>query len=232
MESRTVPESARLYIVLFGAQGSGKGTQARLLQDRLGIPQVATGDLFRYNLRNETELGMLAKSYMDRGDLVPDDVTNAMVRERLSQEDAQSGAVLDGYPRNLVQARALDEMLAEDWNAEVTCAVYIDVSDDVLMRRITGRRICRQCQATYHVEFNPPKVPGVCDRCGGELYQREDDKDEEAIRRRLEIYMEETRPVIEFYRERGLLEEVDGEQSIEAVNESILDAVAEHGSVA
>jgi len=214
----------RRYIVLFGAQGSGKGTQARLLQDYFGIPQVATGDLFRYNLKNQTELGKLAKSYMERGELVPDEVTNAMVRERLSQSDARGGAILDGYPRNLAQAQALDEMLAE-WGGEVTQAIYIEVSEEELLRRLTGRRVCRECQATYHVVFNPPKEEGVCDRCGGELYQRNDDKDEAAIRRRLEIYMKETLPVIEYYRRRGLLTTVNGEQSIEAVNRDIVTAV-------
>ncbi|GAP61890.1 adenylate kinase [Ardenticatena maritima] len=216
--------ASRRYVILFGAQGSGKGTQARLLQEKLGIPQVATGDLFRYNLKNNTELGQLAKGYMDRGELVPDEVTNAMVRERLSREDAADGAILDGYPRNLNQARALDEMLAE-WGAEVTRAIYIDVSMDELMRRLTGRRVCRSCQATYHVVFKPPRQEGVCDVCGGELYQRDDDKDEAAIRRRLEIYQQETLPVIEYYRERGLLSEVSGEQPIEAVNADILKAI-------
>ncbi|RME11736.1 MAG: adenylate kinase [Ardenticatenia bacterium] len=216
--------ASRRYVILFGAQGSGKGTQARLLQEKLGIPQVATGDLFRYNLKNNTELGQLAKGYMDRGELVPDEVTNAMVRERLSREDAANGAILDGYPRNLNQARALDEMLAE-WNAEVTRAIYIDVSMDELMRRLTGRRVCRSCQATYHVVFKPPRQEGICDVCGGELYQRDDDKDEAAIRRRLEIYQQETLPVIEYYRERGLLSEVSGEQPIEAVNADILKAI-------
>lgn len=219
----------RRYIILFGAQGSGKGTQARLLQDRFGIPQVATGDLFRYNLKNQTELGKLAKSYMDRGELVPDEVTNAMVRERLSQPDAQQGAILDGYPRNLAQARALDKMLAE-WGDEVTRAIYIEVSEEELLRRLMGRRVCRECQATYHVVFNPPKQEGVCDRCGGPLYQRDDDKDEAAIRRRLEIYMQETLPVIDYYRQRGLLITVDGEQSIEAVNRAIVAAVQDDNS--
>ncbi len=214
----------RRYILLFGAQGSGKGTQARLLQDYFDIPQVATGDLFRYNLKNQTELGKLAKSYMERGELVPDEVTNAMVRERLSQPDAQEGAILDGYPRNLAQAQALDEMLAE-WGGEVTQAIYIEVSEEELLRRLTGRRVCRECQATYHVVFNPPKQEGVCDRCGGELYQRDDDKDEAAIRRRLEIYMKETLPVIEYYRQRGLLTTVNGEQSIGDVNREIVAAV-------
>lgn len=222
--------SLRQYIVLFGAQGSGKGTQARLLQDHLGIPQVATGDLFRYNLKNETELGQLAKQYMDKGELVPDEVTNQMVRKRLSQDDAQGGAILDGYPRNLAQAEALEAMLHEDYDEDVTSAIFIDVSEEELMRRLTGRRVCRDCQATYHVVFKPPKEAGVCDRCGGELYQRDDDKDEEAIRRRLEIYMEETQPVIDYYRAHDLLTEVDGEQDIVEVSKSILNVISGNGS--
>lgn len=216
--------SSGVYIVLFGAQGSGKGTQARLLQDEFGIPQVATGDLFRYNLKNQTELGGLAKSYMDRGELVPDDVTNAMVRDRFQKEDCHRGAVLDGYPRNIAQAQALDELLAES-NAAVRRAVYIQVGQPELMRRLTGRRVCRQCQASYHVVFNPPKVEGVCDRCAGEVYQRDDDKDEAALLRRLQIYFDETVPVIEYYHSRGVLTEVDGQQSIEQVYESIRAAI-------
>ena len=210
-----------LFIVLFGAQGSGKGTQARLLQDEFGVPQVATGDLFRHNLRNQTELGQLAQSYMDRGELVPDDVTNSMVEARLQLDDTAGGAIFDGYPRNIAQARALDQILARR-EAEINRAVFINVDHDTLMARLTGRRVCRNCQATYHVIFNPPAVEGVCDRCGGPLYQRDDDKDEDAIRRRLELYFEETMPVIDWYREEGLLTEVDGSQSIEDVHESIV----------
>lgn len=224
--------SSRQYIVLFGAQGSGKGTQARRLQEQLGIPQVATGDLFRYNLKNETELGQLAKQYMDKGELVPDEVTNQMVRKRLSQDDARRGAILDGYPRNLAQAEALEAMLRDDYSEDVTSAIFIDVSEDELMRRLTGRRVCRDCQATYHVVFKPPKEEAICDRCGGELYQRDDDKDEDAIRRRLEIYMEETQPVIDYYRQHGLLSEVDGEQDIKKVSKGILDVISGNGNSA
>lgn len=213
-----------VYIVLFGAQGSGKGTQARLLQDKFDIPQVATGDLFRYNIKNETELGRLAKSYMDRGELVPDEVTNAMVRDRFQQPDCRKGAILDGYPRNIAQAQALEEFLAET-GASVRRAIYINVASDELMRRLTGRRVCRQCQASYHVLFNPPQIEGVCDRCGGEVYQRDDDKDEAALHRRLQIYFDETMPVIEYYRARGVLTDVDGQQSIEAVHRAIVEAI-------
>lgn len=209
-----------LYIVLFGAQGSGKGTQARLIQDRFHIPQIATGDLFRHNLKNETELGKLAKGYMDQGELVPDSVTNAMVQDRLAQPDAQAGAVFDGYPRNTAQADALVEMLT-GMGAAITQAIYISVPEEELMRRLTGRRVCRSCQATYHIVFNPPAQEGICDRCGGPLYQRDDDKDEAAIRRRLQLYFDETMPVINWYRSRGLLAEVDGGQSIDTVQEAI-----------
>lgn len=213
-------ELSPLFIVLFGAQGSGKGTQARIIQDMLGVPQVATGDLFRHNLKNETDLGKLAKSYMDKGDLVPDSVTNDMVKDRLAQADAQAGAVLDGYPRNIAQAHALEGMLSEI-GTSIKCAIYIDVEHDELMRRLTGRRVCKVCQSTYHIVFNPPSQEGICDRCGGPLYQRDDDKDEAAIQRRLQLYFDETLPVIKWYEEKGLLGRVDGNQPIETVNEQI-----------
>lgn len=213
-----------LIIVLFGAQGSGKGTQARLIQELLKVPQVATGDLFRHNLKNNTELGKLAKGFMDKGDLVPDSVTNAMVQDRLSQEDAHGGVIFDGYPRNIAQAQALDEMLRA-MNTGVKQAIYMDVPEAELMRRLTGRWVCRVCQSTYHVVFNPPQVEGVCDRCGGELYQRDDDKDKEAIHRRLQLYFDETMPVIRWYEERGLLGKVNGDQPIEEVNARIKELI-------
>lgn len=212
--------SSPLYAVLFGALGSGKGTQARLLQDEFHIPQVATGDLFRHNLTHQTELGRLAKGYMDRGELVPDSVTNAMVEARLSQPDAAQGAIMDGYPRNTAQAQAFQELLGKR-GATLTRAINIVVPVEELMRRLTGRRVCRHCQATYHIVFNPPSVKGVCDRCGGPLYQRDDDQDEAAIQKRLEIYFKETLPVIEWYRQTGLLTEVRGEQPIEDVYAAI-----------
>ncbi len=216
----------RTYLILFGAQASGKGTQARMLQERFGIPQVATGDLFRTHKSQGTELGKLAQSYMDRGELVPDSVTVAMVEDRLSQPGASSGAILDGFPRNLAQAEALDGMLAK-WGTGVTAAVYIQLDRDRLMRRITGRRTCRNCQAVYNVESNPPKAEGVCDRCGGELVQRADDMDEAAVARRLELYFGQTTPVIDYYRAKGLLKEVDGDQGIEAVQATVRAALEE-----
>ncbi len=217
-------ESSPLFIVLFGAQGSGKGTQARLIQDQYRIPQIATGDLFRHNLKNETELGLLAKGYMDKGELVPDSVTNAMVRARLSHADAANGAVFDGFPRNTAQAQALDEMLA-GMGTRISRALYILVEEGELMRRLTGRRVCRNCQATYHIVFNPPQQDGHCDRCGGDLYQRADDQEEGTIRRRLELYFNETMPVIEWYRSRNLLMEVNGEQEIDEVRQMIFSSL-------
>ena len=212
------------YLILFGAQASGKGTQARMLQERFGIPQVATGDLFRMHLSQGTELGKLAKSYMDRGELVPDSVTVAMVQDRLLQPDAAKGVILDGFPRNLAQAESLDQMLAK-WGAGVAAAVYLLLARDELMKRITGRRTCKQCQAVYHVMFNPPQVEGVCDRCGGEVIQRADDADEAAVARRLDIYFEQTTPVIEYYRGKRLLKEIDGSLGIEQVQAATLVAI-------
>jgi len=214
----------RTYLVLFGAQGSGKGTQARLLQDKLDLPQVATGDLFRMHLGQGTELGKLAKSYMDRGELVPDSVTVAMVEERLSQPDAAKGAILDGFPRNLAQAEALDAMLAQ-WNTGISAALYLELAHDDLMKRIMGRRTCKGCQAAYHVEFNPPQVEGVCDTCGGEVVQRADDADKAAVARRLQLYFEKTTPVVDYYRGKNVLKQVDGGLSIEAVQSAMLKAI-------
>jgi adenylate kinase len=214
----------RTYLILFGAQGSGKGTQARLLQDKLGVPQVATGDLFRMHLSQGTELGKLAKSYMDRGELVPDSVTVSMVEERLAQPDAAKGAIMDGFPRNLAQAQALDALL-ENRGRGISAAVYIKLERDELMKRITGRRTCKNCQAVYHVQFNPTKVEGVCDKCGGQVIQRADDADEAAVARRLDIYFEQTTPVIEYYGGKKVLTELDGNQSIDAVGKAMLPVI-------
>jgi len=212
-----------LYIVLLGAPGAGKGTQARMLSEELGIAHIASGDLFREHLNNQTELGRLAKGYMDRGELVPDDVTIRMVMERLERPDCEKGAILDGFPRTVAQARALDEELSAR-GRRVSVAPYIKVGEEALVARLSGRWICRKCQATYHTLFNPPKQPGVCDLCGGELYQRSDDT-EETVRRRLQVYFEQTLPLIDYYRERGVLVEIDGEQDIPSVYRDLLAAV-------
>ncbi len=217
---------ARTFIVFLGPPGSGKGTQAKILEKKLGLPQVATGDLFRYNLKNKTELGLLAKSYMDAGELVPDEVTIRMVEDRLSREDCAPGAILDGFPRNLQQAVALDQMLAPYGGVTVTPLFQVD--DEVVVERISGRRICRNCGAVYHVQFNPPKQPGVFDVCGGELYQREDDRPE-TVKRRLYVYYKQTAPLIGYYFAKGLLEEIDASQPVDQVTAALLAVLAKHG---
>jgi adenylate kinase len=214
-----------LYIVLLGAPGAGKGTQANLLSKELGLPHISSGDLFREHLSQETKLGKMAKSYIDRGELVPDDVTIAMVMDRLAQPDCQEGAILDGFPRTLAQAQALDKALAERRH-RISVAPYIRVSEETLLARLAGRWTCRQCGAVYHELFNPPKVAGVCDRCGGELYQREDDTPE-TQRKRIDVYMEQTRPVIDYYRDAGILCEIDGEQDVKGVYQALKDAIKE-----
>lgn len=214
------------YIILLGPPASGKGTQAARLEDKLEIPHVASGDLFRYNLKNETELGLKAKTYMDKGELVPDDVTIAMVLDRLSREDCDDGALLDGFPRTIPQAEALDEALAEEGES-IDLVLNIQVPEDVLIKRVTGRRLCRQCGASYHLEYKPPEEPGVCDKCGGELYQRDDDTKETA-RKRLEVYREQTQPLVDYYSDKDLLVNIDGDQSIDEVTESLLEAIEKH----
>lgn len=212
-----------MYVVLLGPPGAGKGTQAVALADRLGVAHVASGDLFREALAQGTELGLLAKSYMERGALVPDEVTIALVMERLSQADCAGGAVLDGFPRTIDQARALDAALAERDRA-VDKVLYIGVSNEELLRRLSGRWICRNCQATFHEINRPPRRPGFCDACDGELYQRLDDTAETA-RQRLEVYFAQTAPLIEYYREAGKLAEVNGEQAIPSVQADLLKAL-------
>jgi adenylate kinase len=212
------------FIVLLGPPASGKGTQAARLREALGLPHVASGDLFRENLKNETELGLKAKVYMDRGELVPDDVTIAMVMERLNRPDCAGGALFDGFPRTIAQAEALDQALAEGGH-RISVVPYIAVPDEVLVERVSGRRLCRVCGEAYHVKFNPPKRPGVCDNDGGELYQRGDDKPE-TVRKRLHVYWEQTSPLIDYYRDRGMLVEVNGDQPIDAVAADLRAAVA------
>lgn len=217
-------EAKRTYIVLLGAPGAGKGTQARQLVEKLDLPQVSTGDLFRYNLKNETELGLLAKSYMDQGELVPDEVTIRMVEDRLIQEDCATGAIMDGFPRNLNQAAAFDEMVKP--YGGVTLAPMINLDDDEVMRRITGRRVCRSCGSVFHVDYNPPKEEGVCDVDGGELYQRDDDS-EDTVRNRLYVYYKQTSPLVGYYFAKCLLAEIDGSRPIDAVQEDLMALLGE-----
>ncbi len=208
----------RTFIVLLGAPGAGKGTQAKLLEEAARLPQVSTGDIFRFNLKHKTELGDLAKSYMDVGALVPDEVTIRMVADRLQQPDVANGAIMDGFPRNLVQATAFDAMVAPYGGVAVVPMIGVD--DEEVIRRITGRRSCRTCGAIYHIDYNPPKVAGVCDKDGGELFQRDDDQ-EATVRNRLFVYYKQTAPLIGYYYAKGLLAEVDGMQPIETVTAAL-----------
>jgi adenylate kinase len=203
------------FVVLLGPPGAGKGTQAKLLAHALGVPHVSSGDLFRDHLGRKTELGLLAKEYMERGDLVPDDVTVGMVIERLGRPDCQKGALLDGFPRTLSQAAALDDALDER-GQRVGTAPLIQVGDAEVMRRLTARRSCRDCGTVYNLVFKLSKVEGVCDVCGGELCQRDDDNPE-TVRNRLYTYYKETSPLIGYYFAKGALVEVNGEQRIDAV---------------
>lgn len=212
-----------MVIVLLGAPGAGKGTQAEILSEKLGLPHVASGDLFREALRDETPLGLRARYYMERGELVPDEVTIAMVAERLEKPDCQNGVILDGFPRTIPQADALDVLLARQGRA-VNIVPYIRVSVESLVKRLGGRWTCRTCGAVYHMLFDPPKVAGVCDVCGGELYQRADDTPE-TQRKRIDVYFEQTQPLIEYYRQRGLLVEIDGEKDIDSVQAELLAAI-------
>jgi adenylate kinase len=212
------------YLLLMGGPGAGKGTQAQVLLEKFRLPQIASGDLFRDNLKRQTPLGQLAKQYMDRGELVPDDVTISMIRERLQQPDAKNGAMLDGFPRTIPQAQALDGLLAE-FGGSVNLALYIKVPENALLERLSGRWTCRgPGQHTYHMLFNPPKHDKVCDVDGTELYQRADDT-AEVQSRRIRVFFEQTAPLIEFYRKRGELREIDGEQPIDKVSAGMVAAV-------
>jgi len=210
--------------VLLGPPGAGKGTQAKVLSEELGLTHISSGDLFRENLKAQTELGKLAQAYMSRGELVPDDVTISMVKERLSREDAARGAILDGFPRTPAQADALANMLAES-GQKVRLVPYISVPSPVLVSRLGGRWSCRAQGHVFHETFNPPAAAGVCDYDGSELYQRDDDKSE-TVERRIRVYFEQTAPLIEYYRERGLLIEIDGTQEIDKVTSDLLKSAA------
>lgn len=211
------------FIVLLGPPGAGKGTQAKNLSQVLSLPHVSSGDIFRENLRNETELGKKARDYMNRGDLVPDDLTISMIARRLSQPDCSAGAILDGFPRTPDQAKGLRDMLKQK-GSQVSAVLSIAVPEDELVRRLSGRLVCKAEGHVYHREFNPPKQPGVCDIDGSELYQRDDDKPD-TVRARIKVYLEKTEPLIEYYRSSDLLTDVDGDQSIEAVTSALAEAV-------
>ncbi|WP_041637601.1 adenylate kinase [Anoxybacillus flavithermus] len=204
-----------MNLVLMGLPGAGKGTQAEKIVEKYKIPHISTGDMFRAAIKEGTELGLQAKSYMDRGDLVPDEVTIGIVRERLSKDDCQNGFLLDGFPRTVAQAEALETLL-QQLDRSIDYVINIEVDKSILMERLTGRRICKECGATYHLVFNPPAQAGVCDKCGGELYQRADDN-EATVANRLEVNMKQTQPLLDFYEAKGYLRNINGQQHIDQV---------------
>lgn len=204
-----------MNIILMGLPGAGKGTQASKIIKKYPIPHISTGDMFRLAIKNGTELGKEAKSYMDKGELVPDEVTIGIVKERLSQSDAKDGFLLDGFPRTVEQAEALNGIMKE-LGTKIDRTIYVEVAEEELMNRLTGRRICEVCGTTYHLVFNPPKQEGVCDLDGGKLYQREDDNPE-TVANRLEVNLQQTAPMLDFYEEQGVLVKVDGSRDIDEV---------------
>lgn len=213
----------KVRLILLGPPGAGKGTQAVSISEKYKIPHISTGDIFRYNIKMQTELGKKAKGYMDQGLLVPDEVVVEIVEDRLKDQDCKAGFLLDGFPRTVNQAEALEKVLS-NMNTGLDRVINIEMEKEILVQRAVGRRICKSCGATYHVEFNPPAKPGVCDKCSGELYQRDDDN-EKTVGKRIEVYLEETQPLIEFYQEKNKLVTIDGNKEIAIVFDTIIDAL-------
>lgn len=215
-----------MNLILMGLPGAGKGTQAERIIDEYGIPHISTGDMFRAAMKNETALGLEAKSYIDKGELVPDEVTNGIVKERLAEPDAEKGFLLDGFPRTLDQAEALDKML-DELNKKIDAVIDIHVAEDVLIERLAGRFMCKNCGATYHKIFNPPAEEGTCDRCGGhEFYQREDDKPE-TVKNRLTVNIKSSAPILAYYKEQNLLHTIDGNREINEVFSDVKTIIEE-----
>ncbi|CAD2072579.1 Adenylate kinase [Jeotgalicoccus aerolatus] len=208
-----------MNIIIMGLPGAGKGTQAAKIIKKYSIPHISTGDMFRLAIKNDTDLGRQAKAFMDQGELVPDEVTVGIVRERLSQSDAKGGFLLDGFPRTVEQAEALNNIM-EELGSQIDQTIYVEVPEEELMNRLTGRRICETCGSTYHLVFNPPKTEGICDLDGGKLYQREDDNPE-TVQNRLEVNTKQTAPLLDFYKDLGVLATVDGSKDIEEVFEEV-----------
>ena len=214
-----------MKIIMLGAPGAGKGTQAKQIADKYSIPHISTGDIFRANIKNGTELGKKAKQYMDQGALVPDELTCDLVMDRIQQDDCKNGFVLDGFPRTIPQAEALDAAL-EKINEKMDYAIDVDVPDENIVNRMSGRRACLNCGATYHLISIPPKVEGICDRCGSEIVLREDDKPE-TVQKRLKVYHEQTQPLIDYYAKKGILKEVDGTMDMNDVFAAIVKILGE-----
>lgn len=212
-----------MRLILLGPPGAGKGTQAANIVDKYHVPHISTGDIFRKNIKEGTALGIEAKSYMDKGELVPDTLVIEIVADRLREEDCKAGFLLDGFPRTVAQAEALDKVL-EAMNCSLNHVVNIQVDPNLLVARAVGRRICKDCGATYHISFNPSKVEGVCDKCSGELYQRSDDN-EETVSNRVRVYVEETSPLVDYYTEKGIILNLNGEKTIDEVFEDICNAL-------
>ena len=212
-----------MNLILLGPPGCGKGTQAKILIDTYHIPQISTGDILREAIKKESPLGIEAKTHMDQGSLVPDHLVIKIIEERLKQADCNRGFILDGFPRTVAQAEALDTTLA-GMGSKLECVFSIEVDDEELIKRLTGRRVCRKCGESYHIEFNPPRQEGLCDSCQGELYQRDDDK-EETIKNRLKVYQDQTSPLINFYQRKKVLHSVDGIGSIEEIKERLLTII-------
>ncbi|MBU5272370.1 adenylate kinase [Staphylococcus caprae] len=210
-----------MNIILMGLPGAGKGTQASEIVKKFPIPHISTGDMFRKAIKDETDLGKEAKSYMDRGELVPDEVTVGIVKERISEDDAKKGFLLDGFPRTIEQAEALNNIMSE-LDREIDAVINIEVPEEELMNRLTGRRICEKCGTTYHLVFNPPKVEGICDIDGGKLYQREDDNPE-TVSNRLSVNVKQSKPILEYYDEKGILKNIDGSKEIDEVTNDVID---------
>ena len=212
-----------MYIIMLGAPGAGKGTQADILSQEMDLPHIASGDLFRQALEERTEVGLLAKSYMDKGELVPDEITIKMILERINQPACVSGCLFDGFPRTLHQAEVLDEALKEQGKS-IDKAIYIEVPNEELVKRLSGRWLCRACQTPYHTTSSPPKTPGKCDKCGGELYQRSDDR-EETVKERLNIFFAQTVPILDYYKKQNKLIRVNGNLGAQGVAREIISAL-------
>ncbi|MDS3931767.1 adenylate kinase [Staphylococcus epidermidis] len=210
-----------MNIILMGLPGAGKGTQASEIVKKFPIPHISTGDMFRKAIKDETDLGKEAKSYMDRGELVPDEVTVGIVKERISEDDAKKGFLLDGFPRTIDQVESLSQIMSE-LDREIDAVINIEVPEEELMNRLTGRRICEKCGTTYHLVFNPPKVDGICDIDGGKLYQREDDNPE-TVSNRLSVNVKQSKPILEYYNNKGVLKNIDGSKDIDEVTNDVID---------